>query len=50
MEPLFVYILDLKMKKTQGVKKILAAIAKQLLAIDPHLTIGKTNLTEYLEN
>ncbi len=37
-------------KKTQGVKKILAGIANQILMIFPNLSIGKTNLTEYLEN
>ena len=36
-------------KKTHGVKKILVEIAKQILSINPNLTIGKTNLTEYLE-
>jgi hypothetical protein len=40
----------LEIKKTQGVKKILAEIAKQILIIGPNLTIGKTNLTEYLKN
>ena len=35
--------------KTHGVKKILVEIAKQILSIIPNLTIGKTNLTEYLE-
>lgn len=37
-------------KKTQGVKKVLAEIAKEILTIHPHLTIGKTNLREYLEH
>jgi hypothetical protein len=37
-------------EKTPGVKKVLVEIAKQILSIDPNLTIGKTNLTEYLEN
>ena len=35
-------------EKTDGVKKILAGIAKQLLERFPELTIGKTNLQEFL--
>jgi len=38
-----------EIEKTHGVKKILGEIAKQILSINPNLTIGKTNLTEYLE-
>jgi hypothetical protein len=37
-------------KKTQGVKKILAEIAKQIMAFNPNLKVGKTNLKEYLES
>jgi len=36
-------------EKTSGVKKILAEIAKQLKAAFPHMSIGETNLSEYLE-
>ncbi len=39
-----------EIKKTQGVKKILVEIAKQILRIEPNLIIGKTNLKELLEN
>ncbi|MFX1506084.1 MAG: hypothetical protein ACFFDC_08210 [Promethearchaeota archaeon] len=38
-----------EIEKTHGVKKILGEIAKQILIINPNITIGKTNLTEYLE-
>ena len=34
--------------KTQGVKKILAEAAKQLLGVLPELIIGETNLSDYL--
>ena len=37
-----------EVEKTAGVKKILAEIAKQIKAAFPHLTIGETNLSEYL--
>lgn len=36
-------------EKTSGVKTVLAEIAKQLLGAFPHLTIGETNLAEYLK-
>jgi hypothetical protein len=36
-------------EKTVGVKSILSEIAKQLLVAFPHLTIGETNLLEYLQ-
>lgn len=36
-------------EKTVGVKSILSEIAKQLLGAFPHLTIGETNLLEYLQ-
>ena len=35
-------------EKTQGVKKILATIAKQIIEEFPMLKIGKTNLQEFL--
>ena len=37
-----------EVEKTAGVKKILAEIAKHIKAVFPHLTIGETNLSEYL--
>lgn len=39
----------LDVEKTPGVKSILASIAKQLLADYPSLTIGETNISEYLQ-
>ena len=39
---------DSNVEKTQGVKKILAKIAKQLLEKFPSLRIGKTNLQDFL--
>lgn len=36
-------------EKTQGVKKILAELAKQLLVKIKGISIGKTNLIEFLE-
>jgi hypothetical protein len=38
-----------EIEKTTGVKSILSEIAKQLLAAFPQLTIGETNLSEYLK-
>jgi hypothetical protein len=38
-----------EVEKTAGVKSILGEIAKQLLAAFPQLTIGETNLLEYLK-
>jgi hypothetical protein len=38
-----------EVEKTAGVKSILSEIAKQLLAAFPQLTIGETNLSEYLK-
>jgi hypothetical protein len=35
-------------EKTDGVKKILAELAKQLRGAFPHLQVGETNLQEYL--
>jgi len=40
--------LAIEVEKTQGVKKILAEIAKQLLGVFPELRIGETNLSDYL--
>ena len=39
---------DSNVEKTEGVKKILAKIAKQLLEKFPSLRIGKTNLQDFL--
>jgi hypothetical protein len=36
-------------EKTEGVKKILAELAKQLIATFPELRIGETNLENYLK-
>ena len=36
-------------EKTEGVKKILAELAKQLIAAFPELKIGETNLDNYLK-
>ena len=38
----------INVEKTSDVKHLLAEIAKQLRALLPHLTIGETNLSEYL--
>jgi hypothetical protein len=38
-----------KVEKTADIKSILSEIAKQLLAAFPQLTIGETNLSEYLK-
>jgi len=37
-----------EVEKTGGVKSILSEIAKQLLSVFPQLTIGETNLQEFL--
>jgi len=37
-------------EKTDGVKKILAKIADNLIAVFPSLKVGKTNLQEFLQN
>ena len=37
-----------EVEKTDGVKKILAELAKQLIQIFPQLKIGETNLSNYL--
>ena len=39
---------DSNVEKTEGIKKILAKIAKQLLEKFPNLRIGKTNLQDFL--
>ena len=39
---------DSNVEKTEGVKRILAKIAKQLLEKFPSLRIGKTNLQDFL--
>jgi hypothetical protein len=38
-----------EVEKTVGVKSILGILAKQLLVAFPHLTIGETNLADYLK-
>lgn len=38
-----------EVEKTEGVKRILAEQARQMLASFPGLSIGETNLTKYLE-
>lgn len=40
----------LDVEKTDGVKKILAKIADNLLTSFPNLEVGKTNLQEFLQN
>jgi len=36
-------------EKTDGVKKILSEMAKQLIQIFPVFEVGETNLSEYLK-
>jgi hypothetical protein len=36
-------------EKTEGVKKVLVELAKQLIATFPELRIGETNLGNYLK-
>jgi hypothetical protein len=38
----------IEVEKTEGVKSILAELAKQLLATFPELKVGETNLDNYL--
>ena len=38
----------IEVEKTEGVKSILAELAKQLLAMFPELKVGETNLSDYL--
>jgi len=37
-------------EKTNGVKTIMAEIAKQIKDTDPNITYGKTNLQDFLKN
>jgi hypothetical protein len=39
----------IEVEKTEGVKMILAELAKQLTATFPELTLGETNLDNYLK-
>jgi hypothetical protein len=39
----------IEVEKTEGVKMILAELAKQLIATFPELMIGETNLDDYLK-
>jgi hypothetical protein len=39
----------IEVEKTDGVKKILVELAKQLIATFPGLKVGETNLQEYLK-
>lgn len=39
----------LDVEKTDGVKKIIAEISKQILTISPQLKTGETNLSDYLK-
>ncbi|MDG6218290.1 MAG: hypothetical protein QCI00_02500 [Candidatus Thermoplasmatota archaeon] len=39
----------LDVEKTDGVKKIIAEISKQILTISPQLSTGETNLSDYLK-
>lgn len=39
----------IEVDKTEGVKKILSELAKQLLSMFPELKIGETNLANYLK-
>jgi len=39
----------ISVEKTEGVKKIIGEIAKQLIATFPQLKIGETNLQDYLK-
>ena len=38
-----------QLKKTKGVKRLLVEIAKQLMQSFPDLTLGETNLEDYLK-
>jgi len=38
----------LEVEKTDGVKRLLAEVAKQIIASTPGTKVGKTNLTEFL--
>lgn len=39
----------IEVDKTEGVKKMLSELAKQLIAMFPELKIGETNLANYLK-
>jgi hypothetical protein len=39
----------IEVEKTEGVKKIIVELAKQLITIFPELKIGETNLDNYLK-
>jgi len=39
----------INVEKTEGVKKILVELAKQMMATFPELRIGETNLENYLK-
>jgi len=41
---------QIDVEKTDGVKKILAKIANDIIAAFPSLKVGKTNLQEFLQN
>ena len=41
---------QIDVEKTDGVKKILAKIANNIIAAFPSLEVGKTNLQEFLQN
>ena len=40
----------IEVEKTEGVKRLLAEIAKQIIDAFPSLKIGETNLKDYLQN
>jgi len=42
-------VLNARFEKTEGVKKILSELAKQLIATFPELRIGETNRDNYLK-
>ena len=39
----------IEVEKTEGVKKIISELAKQLVISYPELTVGETNLQDYLK-
>jgi hypothetical protein len=39
----------IEVEKTEGVKKIISQLAKQLIMKFPELTVGETNLQDYLK-
>ena len=40
---------SLNVEKTDGVKRLLALLAKRIVSLSPGLAVGKTNLQEFLE-